>query len=150
MHQPLRLKKVQCPIGSSDQFSKLGIDLAYTDNTDTINGSAFGDVIDAKSGSDYISSGNGSDNITSGKGDDIVFAGNDDDTLIPRLTDSDFPTRIWQVFVAGNYNLYQPKPYAVRLMCFFCIVMCLPAAGWVSRRRQFDLRQRRVQSFGKP
>jgi hypothetical protein len=66
-------------LGDSDQFMKEGINLAYSENSDTISGSAFGDVINAKSGNDYISSGDGDDIITSGSGSDIVFAGNGKD-----------------------------------------------------------------------
>lgn len=68
--------------GSTFELSQTGWTLNQLNSAETINGTAYDDIIYANGGDDTISAGNGNDTIYGGAGRDTINSGNGNDVLI--------------------------------------------------------------------
>ena len=68
--------------GSTINLSQTGWTLNQLNSAETINGTAYDDIIYANGGDDTISAGNGNDTIYGGAGRDTINSGNGNDVLV--------------------------------------------------------------------
>ena len=68
--------------GSKVNLTQIGLTFQQQDNSETITGTAYDDVIYANGGNDTVDAGSGNDTIYGGNGNDTLNAGNGNDILV--------------------------------------------------------------------